>query len=134
MTWKTLIHSNLAEETPSPEIGAGFPMSVDRLIDLAKEKSWVDYQQQVTSSEVERAIENTDEIENCTDEELDAWANALVIRMIQQRGQVPNGWNKKSRCARCSTVWSDHGLDTLSCGWCHLRVAGKTFPQPKKEA
>lgn len=122
----------LLDRIKATNTGTEVLVSVDGLIQLATQKACNEYGYQVARSELERVIEDSTDIQGCTYEQLDAWANALVIRMIQQRGQVPNGWKKISRCARCGSVWSDHGIDTLSCGWCHLRKAGKTFPQPNK--
>ena len=106
-------------------------LRMTNVIELAMEKGWSEYRYRFTASEVARQFDGIDDIEHCTQMGLDNWATHIVIRMIQQRDQVPKGWNKMSRCAHCGLVWSDHGVDTLSCGWCHLRKAGKSFPQPK---
>ena len=105
----------------------------DCLLQLATEKMWADYGQQVAMSEVGRVMLDKDGLEDCSEQQLHAWANALVIRMVQARHMVPKGWNRTSRCARCGEVFSDHGLDTLSCGWCWLTVTGKEFPRPDRE-
>lgn len=100
------------------------------LYQLVREKAWNEYQCQFADSEIKRVVEDTTGVEECTSQQIDSWACGVVIRMIQQRGEVPNGWDKTSRCARCGVVWSDHGLDVLSCGWCHLRNEEKDFPRP----
>ena len=69
---------------------------------------------------------------NCSREELQAWASALAMRATQRRGHVPRGWDRVAHCAHCGPVYSFHDLDTLSCGWCELKLAGKRFPVPDK--
>jgi hypothetical protein len=125
-----VVMGTLLDKIKSTHIQTKLPVSVEGLIELATQKAWTDYGYKVARTEVERVIEDSTGIEDCTYLQINAWANALVIRMIQQRGQIPNNWNQVSRCARCGPVWSDHGIDTLSCGWCWLRIAGKEFPRP----
>ena len=60
-----------------------------------------------------------------------SWAESIAIRLVQARGIVPKGWDKIANCAHCGPVYSFHDLDTLSCGWCDMRLAGKWFPQPE---
>jgi hypothetical protein len=150
MTWKALIHGEspvgtlkkTAVQNPhqpgnraSTDTRNKLPLSkaqtqVRLLVELVKEKAWSEYKFQFADSEIHRVIEDTTGIEDCTDERLDSWASSIVIRMVQQRGQVPTGWTKQSRCTHCGIVWSDHGIDLLSCGWCYLRIAGEEFPRP----
>ncbi len=61
---------------------------------------------------------------------LKAWVAGLALRAVRYRGVIPDSWNKVSTCNRCGPVWSDHGLDMLSCGWCEMRESGKWFPHP----
>lgn len=61
-----------------------------------------------------------------------AWAEAIATRLVQAQGIVPKGWGKVARCKYCGPVYSFHDLDTLSCGWCDMRLAGKSFPVPDK--
>ena len=103
---------------------------LEDLIEITKSKAWNEYSQSVATSEVERVILDSDRVQDCTPGKLDAWASALTIRLAQARKIVPTGWDKTSRCARCGPVWSDHGLDTLSCGWCWMSNQGKDFPTP----
>ena len=88
-----------------------------------------------TSAEVRRLQDNRDlqDAINCNRAELQAWASALAIRATQHRGKVPRDWDKVARCTHCGPVYSFHDLDTLSCGWCELRLAGKWFPQPEPQ-
>ena len=104
--------------------------ALDELLKSAVDKAWSIHEQQVTESEVLQVIGNTVGLVDCSATELDGWASALALRTVQARGVVPKGWNKVSNCRRCGSVWSDHGLDTLSCGWCEMRAAGKWFPRP----
>jgi len=71
---------------------------------------------------------------NCNRAELQGWASALAIGAAQSRGLVPRGWDKTAVCGCCGPVYSFHNQDTLSCGWCEMRQAGKWFPQPEAEA
>jgi hypothetical protein len=105
-------------------------LKMQYIIELVIKTAWDEYSCRFAETEAARQITTIDGLTNCTPEYLDARAEAIVIRMIQARGQVPNDWTKVSRCARCGPVWSDHGIDTLSCGWCHIRVVGKEFPRP----
>jgi hypothetical protein len=125
-----MVMGTLLDKIKSTNIQSKLPVSRDGLIGLATQKAWTDYNYRMARSEVERVIVDTTDIESCSYAQMDAWANSLVIRMIQARGQVPNEWDKVSRCAHCGDVWSDHGIDTLSCGWCHIRVVSKEFPRP----
>jgi hypothetical protein len=104
--------------------------ALDELVKLAVDKAWSIHEQHVAESEVLRVVGNTAGLADCSATELDGWACALALRTVQVCGMVPKGWNKVSNCRRCGPVWSDHGLDTLSCGWCEMRAAGKSFPRP----
>jgi len=86
-----------------------------------------------TSAEIRRLQDNQDlqDAINCSCAELQAWASALAIRATQYRGKVPAGWDKIAHCKYCGPVYSFHDLDTLSCGWCDMRLAGKWFPTPE---
>jgi len=107
------------------------PLIAQHLIISAMEIARYKYQYEVAITEVARVIEDTVGIEDCTEQQVQSWAETLVIRMIQMRQQVPEGWTKVSKCIRCGPVWSDHGVkDMLSCGWCWMRVEGKSFPRP----
>ncbi len=91
-----------------------------------------------TSAEIRRLQDNQDlqDAINCSRAELQAWASALAMRATQCRGHVPRGWDRTSICRHCGPVYSFHDLDTLSCAWCDMRLAGKRFPvpdQPKKK-
>jgi hypothetical protein len=154
MTWKTLIHGKLPENNESlksavvqdphlsgkhttEDIQTNLPVSdeaiilrMQHIIELVMKKGWDVYQYKFAATEAARQIDSVDDIVDCSEVQLDAWASSIVIRMIQQRGQVPTAWTRVSRCAHCGPVWSEHGLPTLSCGWCWMRVAGKSFPRP----
>jgi hypothetical protein len=104
--------------------------ALDELVKLAIDKAWSIHEQHVAESEVLQVVGNTAGLADCSATELDGWACALALRTVQVRGTVPKGWNQVSNCRRCGPVWSDHGLDTLSCGWCEMRAAGKWFPCP----
>ena len=63
-----------------------------------------------------------------------SWAESIATRLVQARGIVPKGWDKVAHCQHCGPVYSFHDLNTLSCGWCDMRLAGKWFPQPERTA
>ncbi len=88
-----------------------------------------------TSAEIRRLQDNQDlqDAINCNRAEIQAWASALAMRATQRRGHVPRGWDQVAYCAHCGPVYSEYRMDTLSCGWCDMRLAGKWFPQPKAE-
>jgi hypothetical protein len=62
-----------------------------------------------------------------------SWAKAIALRLIRHRGIVPTDWTKIAHCHFCGPVYSYHDLNMLSCDWCDMRVAGKSFPQPDLE-
>ena len=59
-----------------------------------------------------------------------SWAESIATRLVQEQGIVPKGWHQVAHCQQCGPVYSFHDLDTLSCGWCEMRRAGKPFPVP----
>ncbi len=75
--------------------------------------------------------EGIEELRTANTEVRQSWAESIATRLVQARGIVPKGWDKVAHCAHCGPVYSFHNLDTLSCGWCHMRLAGKWFPQPE---
>jgi hypothetical protein len=87
-----------------------------------------------TSAEIRRLQDNQDlqDAINCSRPELQAWASALAIRATQYRDKVPRGWDKVAHCAHCGPVYSDHDLETFSCGWCDMCLVGKWFPVPQE--
>ena len=70
------------------------------------------------------------DLQEASTEVRQAWAESLATRLVQAQGIVPKGWDKVAHCAHCGPVHSFHDLDTLSCGWCDMRLAGKWFPVP----
>lgn len=103
-----------------------------RLIRLAIRSGIFDQGIQLEEREITALMPPTDwrDVSNCDLDELKAWAAALAMRAVRYRGKVPAGWDKVAHCAHCGPVHSFHDLDTLSCGWCDMRLAGKWFPQP----
>ena len=77
--------------------------------------------------------EGIEELRTASTEVRQSWAESIATRLLQARGIVPKVWDKIAHCAHCGPVYSDHHLDTLSCGWCELRLAGKWFPSPEKK-
>jgi len=104
-----------------------------RLVQLAISAGIHEQGIQFSPSDIRRLVSNEDlqDVVNCTRNEMQAWASALAIRATQRRGQVPRDWERTAICRHCGPVYSFHDLDTLSCGWCELRLAGKWFPQPE---
>lgn len=104
-----------------------------RLIQLAIEEGIYGHGLKLEEREIAALVPPSDwkETEQCTTDELKAWGAALAMRAVRYRGIVPKGWDKVAHCAHCGPVYSFHDLDTLSCGWCELRLAGKWFPQPE---
>ena len=87
----------------------------------------------ITADAIRRLVPEGDltGAEGVTSNELNLWAAGIALRAIQARGTVPDGWNRTSNCQQCGTVWSDHGLDVLSCGWCWMRSEGRRFSVPE---
>ncbi len=87
---------------------------------------------QFSPSDIRRVVDNEDllDVVNYSRVALQAWASALAIRAVRYRGKVPQDWDKITHCGHCGPVYSFHDLDTLSCGWCDMRLAGKWFPVP----
>ena len=104
-----------------------------KLVNLAIQTGITDQGLELEEKEITAMVPPSDwsEVSNCSPDELKAWAAALAMRAVRYRGKVPHGWDKTANCAHCGPVHSFHDLDTLSCGWCDMRVAGKWFPVPK---
>jgi hypothetical protein len=62
-----------------------------------------------------------------------SWAEGIALRLILMRGVVPRNWDKVIFCMQCGPVHHYANGQGESCPWCHVRYAGKSFPQPKKE-
>ena len=106
-----------------------------KLIRLAIQSGIFDQGLKLTEKEIAALVPPTDwrDVAGCDLDELKAWAAALAMRAVRYRGKVPRGWDKVAHCAHCGLVWSEHNLDTLSCGWCDMRLAGKWFPTPNQQ-
>ncbi len=106
-----------------------------KLIRLAIQSGIFDQGIQLEEREITALMPPTDwrDVADCDLDQLKAWAAALAMRAVRYRGRVPCGWDKVAHCAHCGPVYSFHDLDTLSCGWCDMRLAGKWFPQPEME-
>ena len=98
-----------------------------RSFSLTKKRS---VEKKFIGSGVLRVIGDTSGLADISAAELDGWASALALRTVQARQIVPTGWGKVANCRYCGPVWSEHELPTLSCGWCWMRAAGKSFPRP----
>ena len=102
------------------------------LIHLAIQSGISDLGLKLEEAEITSLMPPTDwrDVTDCNLDELKAWGAALAMRAVRYRGKVPRGWDKVAHCAHCGPVWAEHDLDTLSCGWCDMRLAGKWFPVP----
>jgi hypothetical protein len=74
-----------------------------------------------------------EELKTATLETRLSWATAIGLRIIRHHGFVPTGWTKIAHCYFCGPVHSYLNLNMLSCQWCEMREAGKSFPQPSSE-
>ena len=139
MTWKTLIHGETKHPATGEKTQCTLPVSdsnhQSRLIRLAIQSGIFDQGLQLEEREIVVLVPPTDwrDVAGCDLDELKAWAAALAMRAVRYRGKVPRGWDKTSVCRYCGPVYSFHNLDTLSCGWCDMRLAGNPFPQPKEK-
>ena len=63
-----------------------------------------------------------------------ALANAVQIRRMRERGQIPPNYTSVTVCAGCGPVpmWPNSPEYVLACPWCFNRAAGR--PIPTKEA
>jgi len=77
-----------------------------------------------------------DQIPTCPPPELKAWADALALRLIRERGKVPKGWNQICHCKGCGPVylWPGAATECDGCPWCWNRVKGQQVPQPEDAA
>ena len=125
--------SNEKERTELPVLD-NKPQS--KLIRLAIQSGIFDQGIQMEEKEITALMPPSDwrDVAGCNLDELKAWAAALAMRAVRYRGRVPAGWDRVAHCAHCGPVYSFHDLDTLSCGWCELRMAGKWFPVPEEKA
>ena len=106
-----------------------------RLIQLAIQSGIFDQGIKLEEKEIAALVPPTDwrDVSNCDLDQLKAWAAALAMRAVRYRCKVPRGWDKIAHCAYCGPVYSFHNLDTLSCGWCDMRLAGRWFPKPQNK-
>lgn len=77
-------------------------------------------------------LDNPEDLEGISRPEWIAWATAVGLRLVRERGIVPEGWTKIAHCHFCGPVFSYHDLHMCSCEWCNVREAGKYFPQPNE--
>ena len=137
MTWKTLIHGETKHLAAGEKAQGILPVSdsnhQSKLIRLAIQSGIFDQGIQLEEKEIAALVPPSDwrDVSNCDLDELKAWGAALATRAVRYRCKVPRGWDKVAHCAHCGPVWSEHNLDTLSCGWCDMRLAGKWFPTPE---
>lgn len=103
------------------------------LIRLTIESGIFDHGLKFTEKEVSALVPPSDwrDTENCTREELKAWASALAMRAVRYRGIVPAGWDKVAHCAHCGPVFSFAAGECLACPWCEQKRAGVWFPVPE---
>ncbi len=106
-----------------------------KLIRLAIQSGIFDQGIQLEEKEIATLVPPSDwrDVSNCDLDQLKAWAAALAMRAVRYRGKVPRGWDKVAHCTHCGPVYSSHDLDTLSCGWCDMRLARKRFPKPNQQ-
>lgn len=107
-------------------------VSIDDLINLAQIAGIDQHGVDLTKKEIMNIIPKQDwsEISKTEQQDLRIWASCLALSAVKQAGLIPAGWDKVSNCKQCGKVWSDHGLDMLYCGWCHIRETGNRFPRP----
>ena len=76
-----------------------------------------------------------DQIPTCSALELKAWTDALALRLIRERGQVPRGWTQLCHCKGCGPVylWPGASAECDGCPWCWNRVKGLIVPHPAEE-
>jgi len=131
-------HSQLSDELRQlirdnrDDITLAIKNAPGRLVQLAIHAGIHEQGFQFSPSDIRLLVSNEDlqDVVNCTRHEIQAWASALAIRATQRRGQVPRDWDRTAICRHCGPVYSFHDLDTLSCNWCEMRLAGKWFPVP----
>jgi len=106
-----------------------------KLIRLAIQSGIFDQGFQLEEREIVALVPPTDwrDVAGCDLDELKAWAAALAMRAVRYRCKVPRGWDKIALCDCCGSVWAEHNLNMLSCGWCDMRLAGKRFPTPNQQ-
>jgi hypothetical protein len=71
-----------------------------------------------------------EELKAASQEVRQSWAEAIALRLVLMRGIVPKGWDKTLVCLQCDPVYHYAHGQGESCPWCHVRHAGKPFPQP----
>ena len=128
---KPLPHKDIRKSANPHDIGSESKKSKSRLVRLTIDYG-IDHGILLDEKEIAALVPPSDwrDASNCTTDELKAWAAALAMRAVRYRGKVPHGWNKVAHCVHCGPVHSFHDMNTLSCGWCELRLAGKWFPVP----
>jgi hypothetical protein len=126
-----------ALDTSKSKTGNDKPADTKSLLgyfcDLARNVG-IDNEIALTDTEVlaELDSQGREDLISATPETRIAWAAAIGLRLVQTQGIVPRDWRHVITCAQCGPVYHYAAIGDLeSCGWCHMRHAGKWFPQPE---
>ena len=88
----------------------------------------------ITVAQVRQAlsIEDIEDWQNgaISDENLLAFAPALVERKLMEQGIVPDHYTEQATCKQCGPVWLWCTGKVLGCPWCWNRAKGKPVPCP----
>jgi len=116
--------------TPTDKRSKRYQEVLSRFIGLAK-KVGVDNGILLEETDIIGELDKPEELLDIDQVTPISWSTAVGLRLVRQKGIVPEGWTRVAHCAHCGPIWSHHGLDTLSCAWCEMRLAGKDFPKPE---
>ena len=131
------IQGNVFHKSANPQLAAGKSNNISpdprlKLVRLAVQSGIFEQGYLLDEKEIAALVPPTDwrDVSCCSIDELKAWAAALAMRAVRNRGKVPRGWDKVANCAHCGPVYSFAAGDCLACPWCELILAGNWFPVP----
>jgi hypothetical protein len=126
---------NVELEHTTPLALANYESNQSKLVSFAAQHCIDEHGLSIHAETIAALVPPSDwnDTEQCTPEELQAWASALALRAIRYQGQVPNGWDKVANCQNCGPVYSFAGGDYLACPWCEMTRAGKSIPLPEPD-
>ena len=132
MTWKTLIHGDQPQTKTLPEHSSDSRDAFVRMVQAAADGHGCTLAFELILSVLKQA--DIDQLPDCSPNERKAWADALALRLIRERGKVPKGWTQVCHCNGCGPVylWPGAATECDGCPWCWNRAKGQQVPKPEE--
>ncbi|RLA03884.1 MAG: hypothetical protein DRQ54_10225 [Gammaproteobacteria bacterium] len=132
MTVTPATDATLESGTVAPVAGVMVTSELDTRLKTVLAKSCTGLP--ITVAQVRQAL-STEDIEDwqngdISDENLLAFAPALVERKLMEQGVVPSHYTEQATCKQCGPVWLWFTGKVLGCPWCWNQAKGKPIPCP----